>query len=77
MNVSATADTTTGAPWVGRSIPRVEDPPLLSGRGRFVDDIGVRPGTLHAAIFARRMLMPTSFPSTWRRQSKRAALSPC
>ena len=50
MNVSATADTTSGAPWVGQSIPRVEDPPLLSGRGRFVDDIGVRPGTLHAAI---------------------------
>ena len=51
MNASATADTTTtGAPWVGRSIPRVEDPALLSGRGRFVDDIGVRPGTLHAAI---------------------------
>ena len=50
MNVSATADTTSGASWVGRSILRVEDPPLLSGRGRFVDDIGVRPGTLHAAI---------------------------
>src|SRR5262249_12236852 len=50
MNVSATSDTTSGAPWVGRSIPRVEAPPLLSGRGRFIDDIGVRPGTLHAAI---------------------------
>src|SRR5499427_3235137 len=50
MNVSATANTTSGAPWVGRSIPRVEDPPLLSGRGRFIDDLGVRPGTLHAAI---------------------------
>ena len=50
MNVSATANTTSGAPWVGQSILRVEDPPLLSGRGRFIDDIGVRPGTLHAAI---------------------------
>ena len=50
MNVSATADTTSSAPWVGQSISRVEDPPLLSGRGRFIDDIGVRPGTLHAAI---------------------------
>src|ERR1700752_3145778 len=36
--------------WVGRSILRVEDSALLSGRGRFVDDLGVRPGTLHAAI---------------------------
>lgn len=37
-------------PWTGRSIPRVEDAALLSGRGRFIDDLGVRPGTLHAAI---------------------------
>src|SRR5579863_4802585 len=39
-----------GSPWVGRSIPRVEDSALLTGRGRFIDDLGVRPGTLHAAI---------------------------
>src|SRR5881275_1361071 len=39
-----------GPPWVGRSIPRVEDAALLTGRGRFIDDLGVRPGTLHAAI---------------------------
>src|SRR5947199_339372 len=39
-----------GCPWVGRSIPRVEDAALLTGRGRFIDDLGVRPGTLHAAI---------------------------
>src|SRR5215475_6852250 len=37
-------------PWVGRSIERVEDSALLSGRGRFIDDLGVAPGTLHAAI---------------------------
>ena len=36
--------------WVGQSIPRVEDPALLTGRGRFIDDLGIRPGTLHAAI---------------------------
>ncbi len=36
--------------WVGRSIERVEDAALLTGRGRFMDDLGVRPGTLHAAI---------------------------
>jgi 2-furoyl-CoA dehydrogenase large subunit len=28
----------------------VEDAALLSGRGRFIDDLGVKPGTLHAAI---------------------------
>jgi 2-furoyl-CoA dehydrogenase large subunit len=39
-----------GSTWVGKSIPRVEDASLLSGRGRFIDDLGVRPGTLHAAI---------------------------
>ncbi|MEV4015941.1 xanthine dehydrogenase family protein molybdopterin-binding subunit [Nonomuraea angiospora] len=33
--------------WVGRSAARREDPRLLSGRGRYVDDIHV-PGTLHA-----------------------------
>jgi 2-furoyl-CoA dehydrogenase large subunit len=37
-------------PWVGRSIERVEDGALLTGRGRFIDDIGVDAGTLHAAI---------------------------
>src|ERR1700721_252677 len=39
-----------GSPWVGRSIPRVEDAALLTGKGRFMDDLGVRPGTLYAAI---------------------------
>jgi 2-furoyl-CoA dehydrogenase large subunit len=38
------------APWLGRSIPRVEDAALLTGRGRFFDDIAAPPGTLHAAI---------------------------
>src|ERR1700728_1242529 len=39
-----------GSPWVGRSILRVEDAALLTGKGRFIDDLGVRPATLHAAI---------------------------
>ena len=38
-----------GSPWVGRSFPRVEDAALLTGRGRYIDDLGP-PGTLHAAI---------------------------
>jgi 2-furoyl-CoA dehydrogenase large subunit len=40
----------SGSPWVGRSIARVEDSALLTGRGRFIDDVGVDPGTLHAAF---------------------------
>jgi 2-furoyl-CoA dehydrogenase large subunit len=40
----------TAAGWIGRSIERVEDAALLTGRGRYLDDLGVRPGTLHAAI---------------------------
>src|SRR5215217_6294976 len=38
------------ATWVGRSIERVEDAALLTGSGRFIDDLGVRPGTLYAAV---------------------------
>jgi len=36
--------------WIGRSVERFEDATLLTGRGRFIDDLGMRPGTLHAAI---------------------------
>src|ERR1700751_1698371 len=50
MNVNAATGAPTARPWIGQSIPRVEDAALLSGRGRFIDDVGVRPGTLHAAI---------------------------
>ncbi|HMH98231.1 MAG TPA: xanthine dehydrogenase family protein molybdopterin-binding subunit, partial [Bradyrhizobium sp.] len=46
----AIAESHAARPWVGQSIPRVEDAPLLTGRGRFIDDLGVRPGTLYAAI---------------------------
>lgn len=36
--------------WCGQSVERVEDSALLTGRGRFIDDLGAKPGTLHAAI---------------------------
>jgi 2-furoyl-CoA dehydrogenase large subunit len=36
--------------WTGQSLERFEDAALLTGRGRFIDDLGVRPGTLQAAI---------------------------
>src|SRR5262249_5959844 len=35
--------------WVGRSLPRREDPELLRGVARYVGDL-VRPGMLHAAF---------------------------
>ncbi len=38
------------AAFVGQSLERVEDAALLSGRGAYMDDLGVNPGTLHAAI---------------------------
>ena len=46
----STPDVDKDRPWVGRSIERVEDAALLTGRGRFIDDVGTRPGTLYAAI---------------------------
>ena len=42
--------TGTADRWVGTSMLRIEDPPLLKGRGQFVDDFPVKTGTLHAAI---------------------------
>ena len=35
---------------IGRAVERVEDAALLTGRGRFADDMGERPGTAHAAV---------------------------
>jgi carbon-monoxide dehydrogenase large subunit len=40
---------TAGGAWVGRTMPRLEDDPLLRGRARFVDDIDW-PGLLHATF---------------------------
>ena len=38
-----------GAKYFGAAVPRREDPRLLRGEGRFVDDV-VLPGLLHAAF---------------------------
>ena len=35
---------------VGRSVQRVEDPALLTGRGRYIDDLPTRRNVAHAAI---------------------------
>ncbi|MER5185470.1 xanthine dehydrogenase family protein molybdopterin-binding subunit [Streptomyces sp. NPDC002896] len=40
-----------GGSLAGRAVPRVEDQALLTGRGRFLDDLDL-PGTLHA-VFVR------------------------
>ena len=33
--------------WVGRPIPRLEDPALVTGRGRFVADLAAGAAALH------------------------------
>jgi CO/xanthine dehydrogenase Mo-binding subunit len=35
--------------WIGKNIKRVEDPRLLTGQGRYIDDIEL-PNTLHPAV---------------------------
>ncbi len=43
------ASDSNGQPWVGRRLRRKEDPPLITGRGRYTDDHSL-PGMLFAAI---------------------------
>ena len=38
-----------GVRYFGAAVPRIEDPELVSGRGRFLDDIAL-PGMVHAAF---------------------------
>ncbi len=38
------------APHVGRPVQRIEDASILIGRGQYGDDVGCKPGTLHAAV---------------------------
>ncbi|HMK81680.1 MAG TPA: xanthine dehydrogenase family protein molybdopterin-binding subunit [Xanthobacteraceae bacterium] len=47
---SASPSPTSPQVWVGQSIERVEDAALLTGRGRYIDDVAVAPATLHAAV---------------------------
>ncbi|MEA2466951.1 MAG: aerobic carbon-monoxide dehydrogenase large subunit, partial [Thermoleophilaceae bacterium] len=47
--MSTLEDTHRGNGYVGQAIRRKEDPPLITGRGRYVDDIQL-PGMLYAAI---------------------------
>ncbi len=45
--------------WVGTSVRRREDPRLLTGRGRYIDDL-TAPGMLHAQFVRSTELMPES-----------------
>jgi len=38
------------AAWVGQALERQEDAALLTGAGRYADDLGTHPATLHAAF---------------------------
>src|ERR1700726_4591624 len=44
----AEAEQRMDAKWFGAAVKRKEDPALLAGKGRFIDDVRV-PGTVHAA----------------------------
>ena len=54
-----------GARAVGARVRRVEDPRILTGKGRYVDDV-VLPGMLHAAFL--RSYMPARPHRLGRRQ---------
>jgi 2-furoyl-CoA dehydrogenase large subunit len=48
--VDASSDDRRSRRHVGRPMERLEDAAILTGRGRYGDDIAVKPGTLHAAV---------------------------
>ena len=50
LNHSADTEPEAAQRWIGRSIERHEDAALLTGKARFLDDLGIAPGTLHAAF---------------------------
>ena len=45
--------------WIGQDMKRVEDPRLLTGKGKYIDDIEL-PNMAHAAVLGSPMLMPAS-----------------
>ena len=49
MSVTSGAPTAASGKHVGRAMRRKEDPRMITGRARYIDDITV-PGTLYAAI---------------------------
>jgi len=63
------ADREPGPPWVGRSIPRVEDAALLTGAAASSTISGFVPARSMRRSCAPRMPMPTSSPSNHRRRN--------
>jgi len=61
---------------IGQPVLRFEDPRLLRGQGRFINDVNL-PGQAHAVFCARRMPMPGSARSMSRRRSRRRAWWRC
>ena len=51
MSTQESRPTSATSKFVGQRIERFESIPLLQGRGRFGDDLAVKPGTLHAAVY--------------------------
>lgn len=51
MSTVESATTSGARKFVGQRVERFESIPLLTGRGRYGDDLGVKPGTLHAAVY--------------------------
>jgi carbon-monoxide dehydrogenase large subunit len=49
MSATVSSDGRAGSSYVGQSLRRKEDPRMVRGRARYIDDIVV-PGMLHAAI---------------------------
>ncbi|MEA2146221.1 MAG: aerobic carbon-monoxide dehydrogenase large subunit, partial [Solirubrobacteraceae bacterium] len=47
--MSATAERANGAPYIGQRLRRKEDPPLITGKGQYTDDM-VLPGMLYVAV---------------------------
>jgi aerobic carbon-monoxide dehydrogenase large subunit len=47
--VSVTEEPQTNGKWVGQKLRRKEDPRMITGRGRYVDDMVV-PGMLYMAV---------------------------
>ena len=70
------ASGTTHEPWVGRSLPRVEDDALLRGEGRFLDDLVPVARPFHAAI-VRSQLAHARITVDARLRSPRPASSAC
>ncbi len=51
MSAPESLASATARPFLGQALERLEDHALLTGRGSYADDLAVKPGTLHAAVY--------------------------